>query len=608
MGAAIVLGTMACSFSLPDISNLPRLAVMGVALAMAMLCYRRLEMPRSLGTLAFGLFILFTSASTIWAVNKGEALYDTARWIMAAGLFTTIYTLHRRHPARTVVMLSRAALIVIVVSFGVALKQLDALGGDFSWDNRYSIVSLYTHKGTFALLMLAATLPIVLRLRLRLGRVRIVYWTILAIAAAVVLFLSARTVLLALVVLVAILFLTLIPIKPLSTKHHPLATLLLAILLGTALIGGTRFFCRLPLGDTPGSSGGVLSSATILERHALWNTTLRLVDRHPLVGVGVGNWKVCYPEVSTADIFSVDVLDFTFVRPHNDYLRVLSETGYIGLTLLLIALASPIARAIGRTPRRRRTGGMTAITLAYTTAMIVAALIDFPFDRTETLLWCSLTVALLSASTPSQRFPMGAARWPFAVLMAAVVVLAIVRIQSEREYPDVISANHSRQWNTMENAAHKAQSPLCNLTPSGTPYAYYEAMAQEQLGKPSLETFATALHDSPWHKQSLNDMGRLVYTVNHDTDSAETLFKKAIHVSPSFAHAYFNLAQLYLMEERPEEAREVLLAFDPDKKQQRIDRLVWHYLNGENALYYQHHLIPPEKQMRDRMLVLCGQQ
>lgn len=608
MGAAIVLGTMACSFSLPDISNLPRLLVMGVALAVAILCHRRMEVPRSLGALAFGLFILFTAASTAWAVNKGEALYDTARWIMAASLFTTTYTLYRRHPARTIMMLSRAALLIIPFSFGAAVKQFEALGGDFSWDNRYSLISIFTHKGTFALMMLVVTLPIVMRLRLHIGRARLVYWVLLVAALAMVLFLSARTALLALVVLVVVWLLALIPLKPLATKHYPLATLILAVLLGTALIGGTRLFCHLPLGDTPGEAGGVLSSATILERHALWNTTLRLVDQYLLVGVGAGNWKVCYPEVSTADIFSVDVLDFTFVRPHNDYLRVLSETGYIGLALLLIALATPIVRTIGRTSRRSRTGRMTAITLAYTAAVLVAALIDFPFDRTELLVWSTITLALLAASTSARKLQLGVSRWLVAVLLAAVAVLSVIRLQSEKQYPTVISANHSRQWNTMEEAAHKAQSPLCNLTPLGTPFAYYEAIAQEQLGRQPLETFAKAVHDSPWHKQSLNDMARLVYTVNHDADSAEALFKKAIHVSPSFAHAYFNLAQLYLIESQPALARETLLSFDPDKKQQRINRLVWHYLSGENALYYQHKLVPSEEQMRDRLLTLCDRQ
>lgn len=606
IGAAIVLGTMACSFSLPDISNLPRLAFLAAALAVTFLCSSRLRrhLPSTLGAVAFVLFVLLQAVSTLWAVNKGEAVYDTARWITVGALFLTVFHLYRRHPARTMVLLSRVAAIIILVSLAAAVRQTLQLNGDLRWDNRYSITSLYTHKGSFSLLLLMVTLPIVMRLRLRLRKGRTFYWLLLALAAATLLFLAARTSLLALAALGVVLLITLIPFKPLTQRWRIPAILILALLMGTFLLGGARLFTHLPLGDTPGKGKGVLSSSTILERHALWSTTLRLVDRHPLLGVGAGNWKVCYPEVSTRDLFSVDVLDFTFVRPHNDYLRVLAETGYMGFALLMIALASPVTGALGRTSRRRRTGRMTGTALAYFAAVGVAALVDFPFDRTELLLWSTVTVAILSAST--LRSPLSAPRTPLqffvALLLVAVAVLSLHRMGSERQYLAITAANHAQRWSAMEQAAHKARSPLCNLTPIGTPVAYYEAMAQEKQGIASLTTFAEALHDSPWHKQSLNDLGRLVYTVTHDADSAEVLFRRAIKVSPSFSYAWFNLAQLYLQEHQLEQAREVLLDYDLEGKQERITRLVWHYHQGETALYYQHHLVLAERQMRDQLL------
>ena len=66
--------------------------------------------------------------------------------------------------------------------------------------------------------------------------------------------------------------------------------------------------------------------------------TFHMVDNKPWLGCGVGNWKICHPNVSTQDVFSIDVLDHAFVRPHNDYLRILSETGYIALFLLLFSM------------------------------------------------------------------------------------------------------------------------------------------------------------------------------------------------------------------------------------------------------------------------------
>lgn len=329
--------------------------------------------------------------------------------------------------------------------------------------------------------------------------------------------------------------------------------------------------------------------------------------------MGAGNRKVCHPEASTRDPFSVDVLDLTFVRPHNDYLRVLAETGCAGLALLLLSLASPVARALGRVRRPQREARATATAPAFTAALLVAAWVDFPFDRTETLLWATVTLAVLSASgeagsgqrvvdsTCPRMLPTIHHSLPTVLLMAGVAALALARMESERHYPLITAANHSRNWGAMERAAREARSPLCPLTPLATPLAWYEALAREQQGKPALETFAQALHDSPWHKQSLNDTGRLIYTSTHDADSAETLFRQAIMVSPSFSYARFNLAQLYLQEGRPAEARQVLLEYDLDAKQKRIDETVWQYLAGDQALYYQHRLVPAERQMKEAL-------
>lgn len=399
-----------------------------------------------------------------------------------------------------------------------------------------------------------------------------------------------------------------LPVPPVKARWQWAGTLAVAALMGLAILGSTLPDLS-PTADKQGEHAGILSSTTLLERHALWNTTLRLVDRHPTLGVGAGNWKVCYPEASTRDLFSADVLDFTFVRPHNDYLRVLAETGCVGFVLLLLSLASPIARALGRTRRTLRAERVTGTALAYTAALLVAAWIDFPFDRTETLVWSSITLAILSASCTRREGKPLASHSPhpilhltMAALMAGVAALAFHRMESERHYPHITAANHSRAWGAMERAAHEARSPLCSLTPIGTPLAYYEALAREQQGKPALETFAQALHDSPWHKQSLNDMGRLLYTSTHNTDSAETILRQAIMVSPSFPYARFNLAQLYLQEGRFEEARQVLLEYDLDAKQKRIDETVWQYLAGDQALYYQHRLVPAERQMKEALL------
>jgi Flp pilus assembly protein TadD len=134
------------------------------------------------------------------------------------------------------------------------------------------------------------------------------------------------------------------------------------------------------------------------------------------------------------------------------------------------------------------------------------------------------------------------------------------------------------------------------------PYAYYEAMAQEYLHKPAIETFRKALQDSPYNKKILNDLGRIEYVVNHDVEKATAYFEEAIRISPGYAYAYFNLAQLYLQENQKRKAAEVLQQLDLEYKQQQMIKMVWHYHQDETANYYVHDAVPAEKAFKESLL------
>ena len=114
------------------------------------------------------------------------------------------------------------------------------------------------------------------------------------------------------------------------------------------------------------------------------------------------------------------------------------------------------------------------------------------------------------------------------------------------------------------------------------------------------------MHDSPYDKQVLNDVARVLYTERHETDSAAVLLEQAIYISPDYSRSYFNLAQMYLFENRPEEAANILHSFDLDKKRSRMEKNIWHFLPVKDAEYYFKSLLPAEQNMRDRLLQIAG--
>ena len=114
------------------------------------------------------------------------------------------------------------------------------------------------------------------------------------------------------------------------------------------------------------------------------------------------------------------------------------------------------------------------------------------------------------------------------------------------------------------------------------------------------------MHDSPYDKQVLNDVARVLYTEMHETDSAAVLLEQAIYISPDYSRSYFNLAQMYLFENRPEEAAKILHSFDLDRKHSRMEKNIWYFLPVKDAEYYFKSLLPAEQNMRDRLLQIAG--
>jgi putative inorganic carbon (hco3(-)) transporter len=85
----------------------------------------------------------------------------------------------------------------------------------------------------------------------------------------------------------------------------------------------------------------------VIERLAHWFAALRMWDRAPWLGVGVGNYATVYPEVR------LPLWEDPLGHAHNIYLNILAETGLIGLfayLLLWTLVTGWLWRAIRRDP------------------------------------------------------------------------------------------------------------------------------------------------------------------------------------------------------------------------------------------------------------------
>jgi O-antigen ligase len=111
-------------------------------------------------------------------------------------------------------------------------------------------------------------------------------------------------------------------------------------------------------------------------RKDLWTVGWRMVNAHPLTGVGAGNFRVVSvgyllrPGPTQRDIYIVTEPKV----PHNIYLNVLAELGAVGFALFLIVLVSSL-RSLVRAARTFARQGDT--TMEMLTRGLLIALFGF---------------------------------------------------------------------------------------------------------------------------------------------------------------------------------------------------------------------------------------
>ncbi|MDD5505782.1 MAG: O-antigen ligase family protein [Candidatus Omnitrophica bacterium] len=119
-----------------------------------------------------------------------------------------------------------------------------------------------------------------------------------------------------------------------------------------------------------------------------WKDTVAIIQTHPLMGVGLGNFNLAYSRYS-----------------HNSYLQIWAETGILGITafiwLVMLILRFSL-KNLGRVPDKQKTAALICAACAF----LVHNLIDFSFFLPEvSLVWWAI-LGLLSNRHPGGTHPL----------------------------------------------------------------------------------------------------------------------------------------------------------------------------------------------------------
>lgn len=168
-----------------------------------------------------------------------------------------------------------------------------------------------------------------------------------------------------------------------------------------------------------------------------YRNTLHMVEAHPILGVGPGNWPVYYPQFAARNDPSLTRDDDATANPwpSSDWVALVAERGAITVVVLLLAFAGIITNAF------QSTRGSTAnnpdardpfLPVAVTATVLVTAAVGF-FDAVLLLaaptliVWASLGALGATGRTRSEWTPANSTRTRWSLVLVVPLLVFTLR-------------------------------------------------------------------------------------------------------------------------------------------------------------------------------------
>jgi len=290
-------------------------------------------------------------------------------------------------------------------------------------------------------------------------------------------------------------------------------------------------------------------------RLQLWKKTLNMISDHPYLGVGLGNWKINIPRYGTNGLPS-EQGKVQYIRPHNDFLWVLSEAGPLGL-LAYLSLFGISLYYLFKTLSRAKNLEEAFILLMMLFGIIgflVISWFSFPKERIVHSIFIILLLIVILVKY-HKLFSIEEARslipFPPLLLISLVIlvvagVVGIQRIHSEAHLIKAYEYWDRNRWDGMIEEAGKAQSIFVSLDHNATPISWlrgiaYISLSQKELALRELEK---AVEANPNHLQALDNLATC-YELLGDHSNAIKYYHRVIEISPHFENSLRNLSVIY---------------------------------------------------------------
>jgi O-antigen ligase len=501
-------------------------------------------------------YVIFCCLSVFWSVNKAEAIFEASRVALGFFVFACMSQLSGNITARNRII--QLSVIITLVAVIVGAYQL-IKSGSLNKEDAYLVTGISGHKNLFSSFLLLNLFFLWLGTREFKGT-----WKNLArlgIALCILMLLFLRTRAIAAGITVSCFFALILYLASLRTLE--ITRRAVFILTAAALAAANIFYLVILPGllsemtAQPGAKPGKYSAIVPdPERVMLWDKTYHLIHKKPFIGTGAGNWQVLFPDATLSGLYRAEDLNYTFQRPHNDLLWILSETGLTGFNLFLcfifLLFFQLIRSHLAKKPGDNKVEAAGALLII---AYLTVSFFDFPKERIEHIIFFNLTLGMLYTKIqiahplPVTTIKMNPrlARLSLSFVALFIIYVGVLRYRGEYHTRKMMDQKFSGNFNAMIRAGKSALSFAYTLDPTSVPVRWYTGNAQAALGnyRQAHKDFLLAHTENPYNRNVLNDLASSLILTG-DTAAAINYYNEAARISPRFDEPKLNLAALYI--------------------------------------------------------------
>lgn len=576
IGIALTFCCIAVYGDLYDKFLIPRFVLASLSLLIlflfSIISRESFRVPKSYAFFLYSGFVILTGLSIIWSTNLGEAVFQVCQYLMGLMFCIVFYGFLTDEYQVVKKVLWISAVIILAIYLLFTIIQLFDLN-DTSFVQLYTISGINAHKNLLSIMLFMLSAFLLTALPETNSKfLKAFLLTLFGISILMIVFLKSRAVILSLIISIIVFFIMyFLHVRKYVCSNYfkstiAITSIVITFLLVTVVIRHYSIVMASHTYEKTEQQTSIISTSSLVERFTLWDKTYYVVDEYPFGGCGAGNWQICFPNAGLKGLNRADYWNINFTKPHNEYLGILAENGYIGLFLYLTFLCFLVVSSgfsiIETKDEKEFFFGM--ITLCIVCGCSVNAFFNFSNSRVEHLVWIGVLYAILFRFvTKKQGMPEieshgGMGFFFFLILTVFMVMVGIIRFKGERETMEMQLALRHNDWKNVEQFSDKAISKLYTVDPVGMPLYWYHGQSLKAMNSPqSIYSFRKAFNNAPFCKENLNDLGVDEYNIADNPERAKFFLREAIRISPNYLYPYFNLISIYLTENKFREAKEV---------------------------------------------------